>query len=209
MWACFAVQYWTLDTQAGKGTKSITRDHQWYHTFNKWTGFHTPEQNSVYIMKWKVKTLPPLLVILFPTVYQVIQYIYRLLPKCFKHLNFAFPCIKKNYILITRESFWILFSSKSPFLMVSWYCQFLLSGLGIIGEKKGVRTKNMIYTKALNISVVNVIKIYRIQLVCQKQPLGTVTYLLVSTISFTLSILQCNRPAAINLESSLKKKKVG
>lgn len=93
--------------------------------------------------------------------------------------------------------------------MVSWYCQFLLSGLGIIGEKKGVRTKNMIYTKALNISVVNVIKIYRIQLVCQKQPLGTVTYLLVSTISFTLSILQCNRPAAINLESSLKKKKVG
>lgn len=28
-------------------------------------------------------------------------------------------------------------------------------------------------------------------------------YLLVSTISFTLSILQCSLPAAINLESSL------
>lgn len=44
---------------------------------------------------------------------------------------------------------------------------------------------------------------YRIQ----SQALGIVTYLLVSTISFTLSILQCNRPAAINLESSLNKEK--
>lgn len=33
------------------------------------------------------------------------------------------------------------------------------------------------------------------------------SYLLVSTISFTLSILQCNRPAAMNLESSLRERK--
>lgn len=34
-----------------------------------------------------------------------------------------------------------------------------------------------------------------------------IAYLLVSTISFTLSILQCSRPAAINLESSLSKER--
>lgn len=33
------------------------------------------------------------------------------------------------------------------------------------------------------------------------------SYLLVSTISLTLSILQCNRPAAMNLESSLRERK--
>lgn len=84
-----------LYTQSSKGTKYITRDHQLYNTFNKRTGVHTPKENIVYIMKRKVKTLPLSLVIFLPTVYQVIQYIYRLLPKCFKHLNFAFPCIKK------------------------------------------------------------------------------------------------------------------
>lgn len=30
---------------------------------------------------------------------------------------------------MTLDNFWTLLSSKSPFLMVSWYCQFLLSGL--------------------------------------------------------------------------------
>lgn len=35
----------------------------------------------------------------------------------------------QRYMLMTLDSFWTLFSSKSPFLMVSWYCQFLLSGL--------------------------------------------------------------------------------
>ncbi len=34
-----------------------------------------------------------------------------------------------GYMLITLDNFWTLLSSKSPFLMVSWYCQFLLSGL--------------------------------------------------------------------------------
>lgn len=33
------------------------------------------------------------------------------------------------------------------------------------------------------------------------------SYLLVSTISLTLSILQCNRPAAINRDSSLRERK--
>lgn len=34
-----------------------------------------------------------------------------------------------GYMLITLDNFWTLLSNKSPFLMVSWYCQFLLSGL--------------------------------------------------------------------------------
>lgn len=34
-----------------------------------------------------------------------------------------------GYMLMTLDSFWTLLSSRSPFLMVSWYCQFLLSGL--------------------------------------------------------------------------------
>lgn len=38
-------------------------------------------------------------------------------------------CGLHSYMLITRDNFWTLLSSKSPFLMVSWYCQFLLSGL--------------------------------------------------------------------------------
>lgn len=42
------------------------------------------------------KNMSSLATIFFlPTVYQVIQYIYRLLPKWFKHLHFAFPCIRK------------------------------------------------------------------------------------------------------------------
>lgn len=44
------------------------------------------------------------------------------------------PCFNEDgglrgYMLITLDSFWTLLRSKSPFLMVSWYCQFLLSGL--------------------------------------------------------------------------------
>lgn len=37
-------------------------------------------------------------------------------------------------MLMTLDNFWTLLSSKSPFLMVSWYCQFLLSGLGRRGK---------------------------------------------------------------------------
>ncbi|TNN24226.1 hypothetical protein EYF80_065651 [Liparis tanakae] len=32
-------------------------------------------------------------------------------------------------MLMTLDSFCTRFSSRSPFLIVSWYCQFLLSGL--------------------------------------------------------------------------------
>ncbi|RCU34671.1 hypothetical protein DVA81_19090, partial [Acinetobacter baumannii] len=35
----------------------------------------------------------------------------------------------RGYMLMTLDNFWTLLSSRSPFLMVSWYCQFLLSGL--------------------------------------------------------------------------------
>lgn len=38
------------------------------------------------------------------------------------------------YMLMTLDSFWTLFRRRSPFLMVSWYCQFLLSGLETTGK---------------------------------------------------------------------------
>lgn len=97
------------------------------------------------------------------------------------------PCFNEDgglhgYMLITLDSFWTRLRSKSPFLMVSWYCQFLLSGLH-------ARTGQ-------NFSALGITwEVLWFQ--------GQFHYLLVSTISLTLSILQWRRPAAMNRDSSL------
>lgn len=90
-------------------------------------------------------------------------------------------------MLMTLDSFWTLLSSKSPFLMVSWYCQFLLSGL------QSDRTR-------MRGTVVWGVKLFTEAFVFEE------LYLLVSTISLTLSILQWRRPAAMNRDSSLRDK---
>lgn len=95
------------------------------------------------------------------------------------------PCFNEDgglrgYMLITLDSFWTLLRSKSPFLMVSWYCQFLLSGLH-------ARTGQIFSALGITRSIV----------------VSMIHYLLVSTISLTLSILQWRRPAAMNRDSSL------
>lgn len=89
----FNMEHW-MDRQGKEQSLAQEITNGIIHLINELGSIHQ-NRTVLYIMKWKVKTLPFLLVIFFPTVYQVMQYIYRLLPKCFKHLNFAFPCIKK------------------------------------------------------------------------------------------------------------------
>lgn len=88
-------------------------------------------------------------------------------------------------MLMTLDSFWTLLSSKSPFLMVSWYCQFLLSGL----QSDRTRMRGTVFWG---------VKLFTEASVFEE------LYLLVSTISLTLSILQWRRPAAMNRDSSLR-----
>lgn len=51
------------------------------------------------------------------------------------------------HMLMTLDSFCTLLSSRSPFLMVSWYCQFLLSGLR--GENTAIRGSRLLDARAL------------------------------------------------------------
>lgn len=96
---------------------------------------------------------------------------------------------RRDYMLITLDNFWTLLSSKSPFFMVSWYCQFLLSGL----ERRAGRDLVLPVVTELFLEVLRFEEQWH--------------YLLVSTISFTLSILQWRRPAAMNRDSSLRKER--